>query len=99
MATKEEIKIDTDIDELLNEALESSKLFNLILFNDDHHDMVEVMVQLVRAIRCSKQKALNLMMKAHTHGQAIVLTGSRKEVVKAGKILAEIDLMIDITEV
>jgi ATP-dependent Clp protease adaptor protein ClpS len=98
MAAKEEIKVGTEIDELLNEALENSKLFNLILFNDDHHDMVEVMVQLIRAIRCSKQKALNLMMKAHTQGQSIVLTGSRKEVVKAGNILEEIDLMIDITE-
>lgn len=98
MSTQEKVQIDTDIDEMLSEAIENSKLFNLILFNDDHHDMVEVMVQLIRAIKCSKTKALHLMMKAHTKGQATVLIGTRREVVKAGNILQEIDLAIDIVE-
>ena len=96
MATQEEIAIDTDIDELLKEALENSQPYKLILFNDDHHDMVEVMLQLIRAVKCTKKKALELMMKAHNTGQAVVMVDTQKKVQKAGSILQEIELAIEI---
>ena len=98
MATKEDIKVDSDIELMLDEIAKKQDPYNLILFNDDHHDMIQVAKQLMKAVKCGRERALQIMMEAHTTGQAIAMTGSKEEVKKAGNILMEIDLAIDIVK-
>lgn len=77
---------DTDTTNLLG------KPFNTILFNDDHHDMMEVSAQIIKAIHCSAERAVMIMLEAHTQGRAIVFTGSRERCELVEDILAEIRL-------
>jgi len=96
--TKQDVKVDHDIHLMLDEIVKNSKIYNLILFNDDHHDMVQVAKQLMKAVKCGHDKALQIMLEAHTTGQAVALTGPKEVVTKAGDILQQIDLAIDIVE-
>ena len=66
--------------------------YNVILFNDDHHDMVEVSVQIMKAINCDANKAMALMNEAHTTGRAVVFTGGLERCELVSSILEEIRL-------
>jgi ATP-dependent Clp protease adapter protein ClpS len=77
---------ETDIANLLG------KPFNLILFNDESHGMDEVAFQIIKAIKCSQERALSIMMEAHIKGRAVVFTGNRERCEHVEAILAEIQL-------
>jgi ATP-dependent Clp protease adaptor protein ClpS len=68
------------------------KPFHVILFNDDHHDMMEVTTQIIKATHCSADRAVAIMLEAHIKGRAIVFTGSRERCELVESILAEIRL-------
>jgi ATP-dependent Clp protease adaptor protein ClpS len=50
--------------------------YNVILLNDDHHSMEFVVETLCRVLGCPVERAVQLMMEAHTSGRAIIWTGS-----------------------
>lgn len=77
---------DTDTTNLLG------KPYNVILFNDDHHDMMEVSAQIIKATHCSAERAIAIMLEAHTTGRAIVFSGTRERCELVEDILAEIRL-------
>jgi len=52
--------------------------FNVILLNDDHHSMQFVVEVLCKALGYNVEKAVQLMMQAHTDGRAAVYTGPRE---------------------
>jgi ATP-dependent Clp protease adaptor protein ClpS len=52
--------------------------FNVILENDDHHSMEFVISVLLKALVYNEQRCFQLMMQAHTAGQAVVWTGSKE---------------------
>jgi ATP-dependent Clp protease adaptor protein ClpS len=52
--------------------------YNVILFNDDHHSMEFVVETLCRVLGCAPERAVQLMMEAHTTGRAIIWTGPRE---------------------
>ena len=66
--------------------------YNVILFNDDHHDMLEVTSQIIKATNCSATKAASIMSEAHTTGRAVVFTGGLERAELVESILAEIKL-------
>lgn len=80
------VKKETDTTNLLG------KPYNVILFNDNHHDMIEVSVQIIKAIHCSSGRAFAIMLEAHMKGRAIVFTGSKERCELVENILAEIRL-------
>lgn len=100
--TKEETKVDADIDALLKSVEESSakenKSYKLILFNDNVNDIMDVLVQVIKATKCSAKEAERIVAEAHTQGRAIAMMGSLEEVRKAEKILMEIDLKTQVEE-
>lgn len=77
---------DTDVTTLLG------KPYNVILFNDDHHSMEEVTLQLIKATGCSTEKALTIMLEAHTNGRAICFSGNRERCEHVESVLNEIRL-------
>jgi ATP-dependent Clp protease adapter protein ClpS len=77
---------DTDTTTLLG------KPCNVILFNDEKHSMAEVSRQIIKAIHCGMERALNIMLEAHTTGRAIVFTGNRERCELVESILSEIQL-------
>ncbi|HZZ77010.1 MAG TPA: ATP-dependent Clp protease adaptor ClpS [Gemmataceae bacterium] len=52
--------------------------YNVILENDDHHSMEFVISVLQKALGYNEQKCFQLMMLAHTSGQAVVWTGTKE---------------------
>jgi ATP-dependent Clp protease adapter protein ClpS len=97
MATK--LEVDTDIENMLQSITEKEKVYSLLLFNDDDHDMLEVLLQIIKAIKCAPDKAERIMFQAHSAGQAEVMSGGLSDCKKAQAILEEIKLGTDIVEV
>lgn len=68
------------------------KPFNCIIFNDDHHGMDEVLLQIIKAINCDPKKALAIMLEAHKKGRAVVITTHKERAEMVAEILEEIRL-------
>lgn len=52
--------------------------YNVILENDDHHSMEFVVEVLCKVLNCPAERAIQLMIEAHTTGRAVIWTGSRE---------------------
>lgn len=52
--------------------------YNVILENDDHHSMEFVIEVLQKALGYTVEHSYQLMLLAHTSGQAIVWTGTKE---------------------
>lgn len=68
--------------------------WNVILLNDDWHTFDEVILQLMRATGCSRQKAEDIAWEAHTKGDAICFSGPRERCEHVAQILKEIELRV-----
>ncbi len=70
--------------------------FKVILFNDDWHTFDEVIMQLIKAIKCTFEEAKLYTLEAHFNGKAVVFTGELTKCLKASSILEEIALKTQI---
>lgn len=96
-------RIDPDIEELLESIAKAQRPRKLVLFNDDQHDMLEVIVQVIRArsaagVPCTPEEAKRIMMEAHTKGRGIVLTGTLEVLKRAQAVLEAIELGTEIVD-
>jgi len=66
--------------------------FKVILYNDDWHTFEEVIAQLIKALKCSFEKARELTFEAHIKGKAVVYTGELSDCLKVSSVLEEIAL-------
>lgn len=96
MATVTEV--DKDIEELLRSVEKKERPFKVVLYNDDTHEMLEVVEQIALAVPCDVAKATELMLQAHKHGRACVKTGSKEACEKTKKILEDIQLKVTMEE-
>ena len=67
----------------------------VILYNDDHHDMMEVVSQLQKATGYDIDRCIQVMWEAHTRGRAIAYTGSQEECERAAQVLRQIRLQVE----
>jgi ATP-dependent Clp protease adaptor protein ClpS len=72
-----------------NDTTNSSKV---ILYNDEWHTFEEVIGQIIKAIKCTPEKAESLTLEVHYKGKAVVYEGDMPECLKVSSILEEIDL-------
>jgi ATP-dependent Clp protease adaptor protein ClpS len=52
--------------------------YNVILENDDDHSMEFVIEVLCKVLGCPVERAMQLMLEAHTSGRAVIWTGTRE---------------------
>jgi len=52
------------------------KPHNVILFNDEDHSFEEVVMQVIKAVKCTPEKAYEYTTQAHKNGEAVVFSGS-----------------------
>lgn len=64
----------------------------VILFNDDWHTFEEVTNQIIKAIKCSSDKAESITWEVHTNGKALVYDGEMSECLRVSSVLEEIGL-------
>ena len=80
--------IEPEIDEKTSIGLP----FKVVLYNDDWHSFDEVINQLIKALKCSFEKARNFAFEVHVRGKAVVFSGEMTECLKVTSILEEIEL-------
>ena len=68
------------------------KPFKVILFNDENHDMMEVVAQIAQATGYSTEQSTRVMMEANNMGRAVVWTGHKERCEHVADILEQIRL-------
>jgi ATP-dependent Clp protease adaptor protein ClpS len=66
--------------------------YKVILFNDDQHSFDEVIVQLIKAVKCSFEKARDFAFETHVKGKSMVFQGQLGACLKVTTVLEEIAL-------
>ena len=66
--------------------------FKVILYNDEEHTFDEVIIQLIKAIKCSFIEARSFAFEVHVKGKAIVFAGDITKCLQVTSILEEIAL-------
>ena len=67
----------------------------VILYNDDYHDMDEVVMQLQKATGYDIQRCVTIMLEAHASSRAIAYSGSEEECERCARILRQIRLQVE----
>jgi ATP-dependent Clp protease adaptor protein ClpS len=70
--------------------------YRVILYNDDWHDLEDVIEQVMKATGCSEQKAAQITIEAHNSGRAICYRGNREKCQGVVKVLREIRLQCEV---
>jgi len=81
-----------DIETDVTDGTDTDEPAKVILFNDDVHTFEDVIVQLMKAIRCSREKGEAIAWEVHTRGKACVYVGAMPECLRVSGILEEIAL-------
>lgn len=81
---------EVEIEEL--DTITTDHPAKVILFNDNVHSFDEVIVQLIKAVHCSSDRAESYAMEVHTKGKACVYSGEWDECIRVSSILEEIAL-------
>ena len=68
----------------------------VILFNDEVHTFDEVILQLMKAIKCTKTRAEALAWEVHNNGKTVVYAGEMIRCMEVSGVLEEIKLMTQI---
>ena len=95
---------DKTADDFLRELMRDKSLrnpknsggFRVVLYNDDDHSEDEVALQIQKATGCDLEKAVAIMLEAHTKGRAICFHGERKECHRVARVLREIRLQVEV---
>lgn len=69
-----------------------------ILHNCNCHTFEEVVRQLIKAVGCSEARGWEIAWQVHNNGKAVVKVGSEGECVRVGSVLAEIGLVVTVTQ-
>ncbi len=64
----------------------------VILFNDEWHTFDEVINQILKAVKCTRDKAESLTLEVHNTGKACVFEGQMSDCLSVSSILEEIAL-------
>ena len=80
------VDISEDVD--VSVGLES----RVILYNDDWHTFDEVIMQLIKAVRCSFDEATKKAFETHVNGMSVIYNGEFKDCLQVSSVLEEIAL-------
>jgi ATP-dependent Clp protease adapter protein ClpS len=64
----------------------------LYLLNDNSHTVGQVIIHLVKALKCNAYHAARLTREAHEKGSSIIMVGHQEECERVNSILSEINL-------
>lgn len=67
----------------------------VILYNDDVHEMGEVVEQTQRATGYDIERCIHIVLEAHIQGRAIAYTGSETDCERVARVLRQIRLQVE----
>ncbi|HEV2471147.1 MAG TPA: ATP-dependent Clp protease adaptor ClpS [Chthonomonadales bacterium] len=94
-ATDSAVKEAPAADELGAEDVHDRGRFIVILYNDDYHDMLEVVSQLQKATGYDAARCGRIMLEAHTRGRAVAFAGTEEKCDKVAAVLRQIRLQVE----
>ena len=78
-----------------DERTDDTGPYVVILYNDDHHGMDEVVLQLQKATGYDIERCVQVMFEAHSRGRAIAYSGSEEDCERCARILRQIRLQVE----
>ena len=78
-----------------NRGDDTGSPYVVIVYNDDWHTFPDVQQQLIKATKCTLQKAEALSLEIHLLGRAVVFNGSQKTCEEVAAILRQIRLQVE----
>ena len=78
------------------EPTETGSDFRVILYNDDYHDLDEVVLQLIKATGYQIEQCLEITLEVDHKGRAICYRGGREECHRVTRVLREIRLQCEV---
>lgn len=78
------------------EPTETGSDYRVILYNDDYHDMDEVVLQLIKATGYQIEQCLQITLEVDRKGRAICYRGSRDDCHRVTRVLREIRLQCEV---
>lgn len=73
--------------------------FRVTLYNDDFHSIDEVVGQILKALSCELDMAVDIMLRAHTRGSATVIIADQTTADGVATVLREILLVVSVERV
>lgn len=70
--------------------------YRVVLFNDDYHTFEQVIVQIMRAIMCSRLQAESHTKDVHNNGSSVIFAGTIEKALRVSAMLEEIGLKTEI---
>lgn len=70
--------------------------YRVTLFNDDFHTVDEVVGQLIKALGCELDVAVDIMLQAHTRGSSTVIITEQQSADRIAMVLREILLVVSV---
>ena len=92
-ASHSEEQTEAGTRETLSDTLDA---YRVVLYNDEVHTFDEVILQIIKAIQCTRSKAEKHTWEVHTKGLSIIYAGTLPACLKVSAILEEIDLKTEI---
>lgn len=77
---------------------QTQRPWNVVLYNDDWHEIDDVVRQVQKATCKSEQEASDITLEAHSKGKAVAFTGPLERCHRVAKILREIRLQVEVDE-
>jgi len=84
--------VTPEIELEITDGTDTTNPAKVILYNDNVHTFDDVIVQLMKAIRCTPDQGEAFAMEVHTRGKACVYTGEMPECLRVSHVLEEIAL-------
>ena len=80
------------IDVIEEEDISIGLKSKVILYNDDWHSFDEVIVQIIKAIKCTFAEASKKAFETHVKGKSVIFSGEFNDCLRVSSVLEEIAL-------
>ena len=80
------------IEPVIDEEVSIGLPYKVVLLNDEWHSFDDVINQIIKAVKCSYEKARGYAFEAHVKGKSIVFDGELNSCLKVSSVLEEISL-------
>lgn len=91
-ATENDVGVEDEVADILG------KHYVVIIFNDNIHEMGEIVQQIIKAIHCSHAQAEKIMLEAHKSGRAPVIIAGKERCEHVASVLDQIQIGTKIEE-
>jgi ATP-dependent Clp protease adaptor protein ClpS len=87
-------QLQETIDHETIEQIELGNPWQVVLFNDEEHSFDEVILQIQKATGYALERAVQLTIRVHEKGKALIYVGSKEKCEKVGVVLQQIQLIV-----